>query len=218
MKTRLGLCIAILAAMLLPGLASAAPSFLGYTGLVVIPTADALDRGEYSAAAYAVDLESSSDSNVFAGNVGLAEMTEIGFTRIKPDGSDAETFINAKHAFRVETETHPGMAAGVIDVTDEVESTAYVVMSKAISRGGGSNRYGDVTAPRIHFGIGGGQLSGFFGGISASLGDRLLLMAEYDSSNINFGARLAITAEIRAHAALLDGDDLALGASFTKAL
>lgn len=218
MKTWFAFCTAILAVLLVSGLASAAPSLLGYTGLVVIPTADALDRGEYSAAAYAIDLESSSDSNVFAGNVGLANLTEIGFTRVKPDGSDAETFINAKHAFQVETASHPGMAAGVIDVTDEVESTAYIVMSKSISRGEGDNRYGDVTAPRIHFGIGGGQLSGFFGGISGSLGDRLLLMAEYDSSNINFGARLAITAEIRAHAALLDGDDLALGASFTKAL
>jgi hypothetical protein len=216
-KLVFSICISVLAVLLVTGwAAAAAPSFFGYTGLVAIPTADALDKGEYSAAGFAIDLENGVDSNVYTGNVGLAKLTEIGFARIKPDGAPGETFVNAKHEFQLETDAHPAIAAGVIDITGETESTAYVVISKSVRRGSG-DQYGDIAAPRLHVGVGGGQLNGFFGGLSASLGARLLLMAEYDSSNINFGARLAITKELRLHGAMLDGDDLALGASFTKA-
>ncbi len=212
------LCISLLATVLLSGIASAAvPSIFGYSGLVAIPTSDCLDRGEYAASAFAVDVDSDTDANAYGGNVGIAPMTEVGFSRIKPDDSTGETWVNAKHQFMVETETHPAIAVGLIDITGETESTAYFVLTKSITRTSGDNEYGDVIAPQIHIGAGGGILEGFFGGLSASLGDRFFLMAEYDSSNINFGARLTITRELRVHGALLDGDDLALGASFTKA-
>lgn len=208
--------LTVLATLLLcTGAMAAAPSFFGYTGLIVIPTADALNRGEYSAGGFAIDLKSGVDSNVYAANLGLAESTEIGFARIKPDDASGETSVNAKHAFQTETETQPAIAAGIIDATGETDTTVYVVLSKAI-RGQTSTKYGEITAPRLYAGIGGGQLDGFFGGMSAALGDRLLLMAEYDSRNINFGARLAVSEEIRIHGALLDTDDVALGVSFTK--
>lgn len=210
------ICVTLLAAILLStGTMAAAPSFFGYTGLIVIPTTDALSKGEYSAGGFAIDLESGVDSNVYAANLGVAESTEIGFARIKPDGASGETSVNAKHAFQQETETRPAIAAGIIDITGETESTVYIVLSKAV-REQNRIKYGEITAPRVYVGAGGGQLDGFFGGLSASLGDRLLLMAEYDSSNVNFGARLAVSEEIRVHAAVLDGDDVALGASFTK--
>ncbi|HUW09338.1 MAG TPA: hypothetical protein VM537_06375, partial [Anaerolineae bacterium] len=76
---------------------------------------------------------------------------------------------------------------------------------------------GDITSPQVHLGIGGGQLDGIFGGVSAVIADRLALMLEYDSEDINWGARLAVTDEIRVHFGAFDGlDDIGLGLSFNK--
>ncbi|MBP6963134.1 MAG: hypothetical protein KBC96_01890 [Armatimonadetes bacterium] len=206
---------AIVAILVSSSAAAAAPSLLGYSGLVTIPTTDSLEKGQYSAAMFVVDLESGPDSNVYALNLGVSDGTEVGFARIRPDGGVGETILNAKHAFRAETQAHPAVATGIIDLTGEIDTTAYVVMSKAISWKN-TTKHGEITAPRVHIGAGGGMIDGIFGGLSAVLGERLVLMAEYDSTDFNFGARLLITDELKVHGAILDGDDLALGVSFAK--
>lgn len=195
--------------------AMAAPSFYGYTGLVTIPTADALDEGQYSIGAFALDVEEGVDSNVYTANLGLAEALELGFARLKTEGAPGETIISAKYRFFRETAEHPAIAAGVIDFTDEIDSTSYIVASKSI-RWRGETTFGEITAPRVHIGAAGGQIDGLFAGFSAAFGNRLLLMAEYDSQDVNFGARLAISDALRIHAALLDADNLGLGISFSK--
>jgi len=219
-RSRISLvCIAVSALLAaVSGMATAAPSFYGYTGLLVTPTADALNEGEYNVAGFALDVEEGADSHVYAANMGLAESLEVGFARLKPEGRSGETWINAKYRFLPETETHPAIAAGVFDLTDEVETSTYIVMSKSIAWRG-STELGEITAPRVHIGIAGGQIDGLFAGISLGLGDRFLVMGEYDSENINFGARLAISKEIRIHAGFLEGgDDFGLGLSFNKFL
>lgn len=196
--------------------ATAAPSFFGYTGLVGVPTADALDKDDYNAAAFTLNFEEGADANVYCGNLGLADGLEVGFTRVRPDEGEGETYVNAKYRFSPETESRPAVAAGVVDFTDEVDTTVYVVLSKSMF-GSYETQLGEVTGPRIHFGVGGGQFDGVFGGVSAVLGERLMLMVEHDSYEINFGARLALTSEVRVHFAGLDGlDDVGLGISFNK--
>ncbi|UCG88113.1 MAG: hypothetical protein JSW71_06100 [Gemmatimonadota bacterium] len=208
------LATAFLAALATPLIA--APSFLGYTGLVQVPTADALGEDDYNLVIFTLNLEEGADSNIYAANLGLAEGLEVGFARHSPEDATGETFLNAKYTFSRETEANPAMAVGVMDLTDEVDTTVYVVLSKALERRY-DTRYGEIGAPRLHFGVGGGQLDGVFGGLSAVLGDRLLLMAEYDGSDVNFGARLAIGNNVRAHVGALDGlDDIGLGVSFNK--
>lgn len=215
-QVRIALSVtAVVAVLISSSVAVAAPSLLGYSGLVTIPTTDSLEKGQYSAAMFVVDLESGPDSNVYALNLGMSAGTEIGFARIRPDGGVGETILNAKHAFREETQAHPAVAAGIVDLTGEMDTTAYVVMSKAISWRN-TTKHGEITAPRIHIGAGGGMIDGIFGGLSAVLGERLVLMAEYDSIDFNFGVRLLITDELKAHGAILDGEDLALGVSFSK--
>jgi len=194
---------------------TAAPSFFGYTGLVAVPTADALDRGEYNLGAMLLNVEEGADSHVYLANAGLSDALEVGFIRFKPEGATGETLINAKYMFRAETAGNPALAVGVIDLTDETNTGTYVVLSKSLG-GEAKTALGEITSPRVHFGVGGGRLDGIFGGVSATLGDRFLLMAEYDSKNVNFGARLAITPEIRIHGALLDGDDVGTGITFNK--
>jgi hypothetical protein len=198
------------------GTGVAGPSFYGYTGLVVTPTADALGEEEYNAALFTLNFEEGADANVYAANLGLREGLEVGFARVRPEEGSGETYINAKYKFAADDSRNPAVAAGVIDATDEDESTVYVVMSK-VWGSRYATKYGQVSAPQLHLGIGGGQIDGFFGGVSALLGTRLLLVAEYDSEDVNFGARLALTDEFRAHFGALDGlDDVGIGISFNR--
>jgi len=215
-RTGLSLCCALLALGLLVGSAAASPSFFGYTGLVRIPTADALDKEEYNAAAFAVNVDEGEDYTVFAANLGLIPQLEVGFARVKPDEASGETWLNAKYAFAPETNRNPAIAGGVVDFTGETDTTAYIVLSKSFPRHY-KTALGEIASPRAHIGVGGGQLDGVFAGLSATLGDRFTLMAEYDSDDFNWGARLAIGDEWRVHFGGFDWlDDVGLGISFNK--
>lgn len=200
----------------LAGPALAAPSFFGYTGLVAVPTADALDKDDYNAAAFTLNFEEGGDSNIYAANLGVGEGLEVGFARLKPEESQGETFLNAKYCFSPETTQRPGIAAGIVDFTDEVDTTVYIVMSKSLVKRYDKS-FGEIVSPQIHFGVGGGQFDGVFAGLSAAIGERLMLMVEHDSDDINFGARLALSDEVRAHFGALAGfDDIGLGLSYNK--
>jgi hypothetical protein len=215
-RTWLLLCWGAAAVALLAGSAPAAPSFFGYSGLIKVPTAEALDEGDYNVALFALNFEDGSDSNNWAANLGLKRNLEIGFTRIDPDEGSSETWINGKYVFTPETGANPAVAVGVVDLTDESNTTAYVVLSKAVGREY-ETKWGEITAPQVHLGAGGGQLEGVFGGASIVLGKRFMLMVEHDSEALNWGARLAITPELRVHFGALDGwDQIGLGISFNK--
>lgn len=211
-------CCALVAVALCwaSGTVSAAPSFFGYTGLVRVPTADALDHDDWNVAAVALNLEEGADSNIYAANLGLAQGLEVGFARVKPENESGETYLNAKYRFSGEEQDRPAVAAGVIDFTDEVDTTVYVVLGKMLGHGYGSS-YGEISSPRVHFGVAGGQLDGVFGGVSAVLAQRIMLMVEYDTADVNIGARLALSDEIRAHVGTFDGfDDIGVGLSYNK--
>jgi hypothetical protein len=200
------------------GTAAAAPSFFGYTGLVAIPTADSLGKDEYNLGAFTTNVEEGADFTTYAANMGIVPNLEVGFTRIRPDEASGETWINAKYTFTAETSGNPAIAGGVIDFTDESETTAYIVLSKAFGHSV-STSLGEITTPRFHIGVGGGQFDGVFGGVSATLGDRFTVMAEYNSADVNWGARMALSDELRIHFGGFDGlDDVGLGISFNKYL
>jgi hypothetical protein len=209
----------VVAGLMLFGLAApatAAPSLGGYTGLLLTPTADALDRDEYNLGFFALNLEEGGDENVYVANLGLADGVEVGVARVKPEEGASETFVNAKYRIRPEDGKKPALAAGVMDATDELETSVYFVMSQSLSTLLKSSNE-EITNPRLHLGVGGGRLKGLFAGASVALGDTLSLMAEYDTDDINLGARLAVGHGFRAHAGWLNGlDDFAIGASFNK--
>jgi len=209
--------VSVLAALCLAsGPVFAAPSFFGYTGLVRVPTADALGWNDYNVAAFGLNLEEGADSNIYAANLGVAENLEVGFARVKPEDEPGETYLNAKYRFSVEEQGRPAVAAGVVDFTDEVDTTVYVVMGRMLGHRYGTS-HGGISSPRIHVGVAGGQLDGVFGGVSAVLAQRIMLMVEYDTADVNVGARLALTDEIRAHVAALNGfDDIGVGLSYNK--
>jgi hypothetical protein len=201
--------------------AAAAPSFHGYTGLVFAPTADVLDADEFNLAAFTVDHEDFGRTDLFAGNIGVREGLEAGAVRIKPHSAPGETVLSAKYRIQPETMRRAGLAVGVFDPTDEIDATTYVVLSKTI--GPSYRAFGkEIVSLRAHGGFGGGQLDGLFLGMSAGLGDRILLMGEFvqspTDSQWNFGARVAITSELRAHVAVSDEIDSGLGISWNKML
>ena len=207
------LCIALLAAAL--SVAQGAPSFRGYTGLVIIPTADALDDGEYNFGVMTEDTGEFDANDLFA-NYGVANGLEIGFN--SSQASPRETLINAKYLFMRETEERAGVAFGIIDLTDERQSTAYLVASKSLVRG--LNVFDrEITNLRGHIGLGGGRLNSLFCGVSGFVGNRMMFSVEWDSRDTNLGFRFTPFRTVRLHAALFDlggSSDLGLGISFNK--
>lgn len=117
-----------------------------------------------------------------------------------------------------ETSNYPAIAVGVADVTDDIQTTVYAVASKSL----GCNLRmwkGEALTPRVHVGFGGGRLSGLFAGASAYVGNRIELMAEWDSENVNVGARWRVTPQFTIHAGGFnltdrDSDEFSTGASF----
>jgi hypothetical protein len=209
----------LLAGILLCGLmlpAQSAPSLEGYTGLLLTPTADALGEKDYNAAFFTLNVEDGADSDTWAGNLGLADGVELGIARVKPEGAPGETLLNAKYRIRSEDGEHPAFAVGVIDATDEIDTTAYFVASKTLTKVVKPD--GALSEPRLHIGIGGGALDGFFAGVSIVVADNLTLIAEYDTEDVNLGARLAVGHGLRIHGGWIhDLDDVALGVSYNKA-
>ena len=193
-----------------------APSFGGYTGLLLVPNADVLDAGSFNVGYFTSD--TTDKPRAFVGNYGLEGSVEIGINRLRSDDG-TETLLNAKYAIRKETEQKVALAAGIVDATGQVGRTIYLVGSKAIGK---QLRVFDkeITNVRVHFGVGsGGQLDGLLAGASAVLGKRLALLAEYDSDRFNVGARLYLVEGLRAHAGFFNvgaDNDFGLGVSFTK--
>lgn len=209
----------------------AAPSFRGYTGLIKIPTADTLNLGQWNVGIMTENVSDFNANDIFA-NYGIADNLEVGFNSFQRAGAHIEdgnaddendttrqTMLNAKYAFAPETEAKPGIAVGVIDITNDVDTTPYVILSKSL---GNCLRLwnGEITNFRGHIGLGGGQFDGVFVGFSAFMGNRFSFQFEWDSRDPNIGARFTPIPDLRLHAALFDvggRDDIGLGISYTKA-
>lgn len=192
------LCIILLAAACLPG-DCAIPSWRGYTGLLVVPSADALGKGDWNAGFFYENVANGTINDVVV-NYGLAQGLELGIDRFRlSDESDHRTLLNAKYRFMPETIRYPAIAAGISDIANDIETTVYAVASKSL---GCDLRVweGETLTPRVHVGFGGGRLSGLFAGATAFVGNRVELMAEWDSIDVNVGARFRITRQFTIHA------------------
>jgi hypothetical protein len=184
----LALCAAI------PPAYAVVPGWRGYTGLMIVPTADANMKGEWSIGLWSEDVSEVLSS--YAATYGLLDNFEIGIDRFKPsENDDTSTLLNLKYEFFRTCPEQFGVAAGVIDLTDDFKTTVYVVGSMSLITKP-PVWYGEVLAPRIHLGFAGGTLDGLFGGISHWFGNRVQVTAEWDSVNINVGGKFRITPEL----------------------
>jgi hypothetical protein len=183
--------------------ASAAPSFLGMTGLLNTPTADALDTREWNVAFHHI----SDNANIAAGNVALAAGLEAGVVWFDPNrGSDERFTAQAKYRLIPETPTGVGLAVGWWDVADEIDSSPYGVISKRLTNVGGFPLRG-------HLGLGGGIYDGIFAGVDLPLAENVLLMVEYDSEDVNAGIRLGLARGFRIDAGFVS-EEFGIGGSY----
>jgi hypothetical protein len=180
--------------------AAAAPNFLGSTGLLLTPSADVVRLREWNAHVHGTD-----DLTTYGANLGLFENLEVGVTGVDPDVGSSEALINAKYRLVPESATVPAIALGAVDLADEldIDPSIYLVVSKALGAFGVETGGYQL---RGHLGIGDGIYDDIFAGVDLIINPRLLLMAEYDSNDFNFGARLGLTPEVRVDLAILDGD------------
>jgi len=186
---------------------AATPAYFGYTGLMMTPTADTLKTGGVDFGA--VFLNTNNNTSFLSGNVGLLDSLEVGAALVSPERGNSNGIINAKFSLFKETMATPALAIGISDLTDQFDSTPYVVVSKSLPLKGQI-----LGSPRFDLGVGGGRLNGVFAGLSTKISDRMQLMVEYDTNDVNFGVQFAAAQGLRLHAGLVGGDSLGLGMSY----
>lgn len=195
-----------------------APSFRGYTGLVKIPTAQTLDRGEFDFGVMTEDTAEAGTSDVF-GTYSPRDNVEIGVNGFEAPGSNTRrALINAKYQFTEETEQMPRFAIGGIDIADSIRASGYLVASKSLFRRA-TILNSNLISIRGTLGVGAGDIEGPFAGISIFAGNKINFSAEWDSRDMNLGFRFTPVKGLRLHAAIFDlgyRDDLGIGGSFTK--
>jgi len=213
---RLAVVFSLLVLLGLPAAVAAAPSLLGPTGLVLIPTAETLGMTGFNVGASGIRVDDGPDQSALYGNVGLQPGLEVGFIREKSEGSGAETLLNAKARLFKPPLGRISVAAGMMDITDQTDRTPYLVLSHTLGAGVLTS-VGPVTLPQLHIGVGGGMIDGLFAGVSTTVNQRVGVMAEYDGDHVNLGARMPLTLKVDATVATLDGlKNLAGGLSFSS--
>jgi len=213
MRTGLTLAAIVACSVLVVSVAAADPSYFGYTGLIRVPNAQALSLNEFDVAAFHIDREELDYPEVYTGDFGVGHEVEVGLAIIRRDEGTDDIFLNGKYQFQEETGKRPALAAGVIDLAGEVDSTAYFVMTQGIGKPY-HTAYGRLYAADLTVGFGGGQLDGLFAGMAANLGPRARLMLEYDSEDWNLGANFNLGSRFLGQVALFDWDDVGFGLSY----
>lgn len=193
--------------VLVSGIAMAAPSFLGTSGLILTPDDSVLGVSDFSAGYHDLDW-----ATVIGVNVGVAQNLELGIARLDSDGADEDTMLNAKYRLLAETATAPSVVIGVVD------SDFYGVVGKNLTPMATGITGEPVMPLRGFVGIGSGDYDGVFAGVDWAITQKAKIIAEYiaEDSVFNVGARLAITDSLTFDAAMIDGDDFAFGISYTK--
>lgn len=192
-------------------MAMSVPSLLGPTGLLFIPTCETVKMGQANAS---VSIIHDADDPAYSFNSGVSNNLEVGFTRLW----SKETIVNAKYNLMAEDAKKIGLSLGVIDVTDQLNSTFYLVASKKLEI---SDLYG-IDNFHVNVGVASGDkdgalpLDGLFGGVSVTVAKSLTVMLEGDGNSFNYGARANIAKNFDLTAGVVgDNHDLALGASYT---
>ncbi|UCC68213.1 MAG: hypothetical protein JSV79_14080 [Armatimonadota bacterium] len=213
---RLPIAIAVMVLIAAPVGAWAGPSLVGPSGLVTIPTAEVLGMTEWNAGISELWIEDGENVSVVYANVGLMPRMEVGASREDFEAGEAETLVNAKLGLIRNVPGEVSLAVGMVDVTDQVDRTAYAVLSHTLGAGLMMRR-GKVTSPQLHVGIGGGRFDGLFGGVSATLDGRMQVMAEYDGDDVNLAAIWPVAMNLTGTVAVLNGlDDLGVGLALSS--
>ncbi len=171
---------------------------------------------QWNVGATALWVEEGDNVNVVYANAGLLPRLEIGVAREDFEEGEAETLVNAKLGLLHPIPGKISLAVGMIDITDQIDRSAYAVLSHTLGAGLLMRR-GTVTSPRLHVGIGGGRFDGLFGGLSATVDGRVQVLAEYDGDDVNLAATWPVATNLTGTVAVLNGlDDLGAGLALSS--
>ncbi len=178
------------------------PSWYGYTGLVRTPTALISTPQKITGVAHQVKLDDR-DHKVCGATVGLMPTLEIGAARVEdvpqatiPLTYATETVVNVKYEANIgglfNNPVAPKMAIGIFDISDQINRTNYVVLSRSIDLAQGSASL--LPQANVHIGYASAErepaaLDGIFGGIDFIAMADTLAQIEYDGEDINGALR-----------------------------
>jgi hypothetical protein len=176
--------------------AAASPTVLGPSGLLTTPNADTEGMADLLFSGwYVADGGQSATLTGGAGDGGEANITWV-----NPDAGGDELIFSSKWRFRHTSATQPAIAIGIIDVTDRMELTPYIVVQKGFDLAGfGVTASAGYAKPDS-------LLDGFFGGADVTLADRLHLLGEYDGNDVNAGVRLPLGDDLEITAGMIRDD------------
>ena len=178
------------------------PSWYGYTGLVRTPTALISAPQKITGSAHQVEFDGNT-RKVYAVTVGLMPTLEIGAARIEDVLQDTliptyatETVVNVKYESNIgglfNNPAAPKMAIGIFDISDQINRTNYVVLSRSIGLAQGSAS--PLPQANVHIGYAKAErepaaLDGIFAGVDFVAAQDTLAQIEYDGEDVNGALR-----------------------------
>jgi len=185
-----GLAVFGLLAALVLGAQADRQSYFGPTGLLLTPTAEIPGTLGFMGSAYFVD--DPGDTKAYALTGGFMSF-EGSLARL--DGDDAKTLLDLKYQYH--PMSGPGtsllpfdVAVGVIDLTDELDQSFYVVSSMPVNLGAKLSK--SIPTFNANLGVGGGFFDGIFYGVELGWNNGLGLIGEYDSDDWNWGVEYSL--------------------------
>ena len=206
--------IAVVIASLLCGSALwAEPTLKGYTGLLMVPTAETLGDGDYHLGISTGEDGDWEDFHYY-GAFGIGNDTEVGLTMWRPRGAGNQTYLHAKRGMGIVGGAD--FAAGVFDLTGEDQTTVYAVATWEQGRVVGEVDDQSLFFVNLHAGLGAGMIDGIFAGVEFMLGPNVGIMAEWIDNGVNLGARLRPLDQLVLDAGLTDIDQLVVNVSYNR--
>lgn len=204
MRVTIVLAISLLAmAVTFPAVAD--QSIFGPSGLLRTPMTDTLESGSIVGSAAWVT------SEWFNVNVsmGLTDRLELDASYLNADDGGDETIISGTWRFWGEFEDGRsfGLAAGLFDISDELNRSLFVTAEKHMM-------LGDTRARLVAgWGENNSLVEGLFVGTELFLGRDFSFLAEYDGDDLNAAIRWPFSDEFRATAGLVS-EKLFVGAEY----
>ena len=206
-----GMLVCLASFLLMPAV-SAAPSMTGSTGMIRIPTADALTLGQFSTGYYYVQ-----EAGSIVAAVGMPAGFEVSAAAPTKNRFSGAWTVNAKFNLNQEALLIPAVSVGIEDIDGRERRSVYGVISKALPYG-----------LRIHLGAGTGRFEGMFGAVEKVLNPTSLrkktsgfpvtsIIVEMDGFKLNYGVRMRLAHGLRLDGGWLGRDEkLYLGLTYTN--
>ncbi len=171
------------------------PGVLGQSGLLQTPDGDTLGEGQASVSTSVLD---DGDVRTFGVSTGIGDDTEVTATMTSGDVDDA-VLLNAKHQVHSSDSGRTRAAVGVLDATDEIDTSVYGVVSRDTD-----------SRTTVSAGLGGGDLlDGLFLSGERQIDDRTSALLEWtdigDEDDLNAGLSHRLSTDLNLKAGVVDG-------------